>query len=317
MSDTNTSNYSETREQKSDNNKVILIILIALLFLLLGAAGFLGYKFVDNSKIIKEQKVVTEKLTQENTELNTEIADLRKKYEGLKSENEQLNALAEERLARIEELEKRLRSGSGGGGGGGGLGSKGRKELEALKKEYAELKARYDRLAAENASLKDANSKLNQELTTTKQVNEQLQSTNAVLQEKVDLASIVTAGDVKAYGVSVKKGNEKVTDKSKKANKLEACFKIMQNNIAEPGDKEVYMVVKDPGGKVLSPGDANKFEYMGSEMNFSSRKSFYYSNKAQDICLEYTHKSALSKGTYKVEVYMDGTLIGKSNFDLK
>jgi peptidoglycan hydrolase CwlO-like protein len=301
-------------ENKKSENKSLLIVLIVFLLLLLGAAGFLGYKFLDNSKTINAQKEEITKVTQEKETLDKDLTDLKAKYETLKGENEQLNALAEERLKEIEDLRKQLRRGGGGGGGGGKI----RKEYEKLKKEYNELLEKFNSISAEVAGLKSSNERLNADLTQTKAKVEELSSTNKTLQEKVDLASALKVGNTKAFGTQVKKnGKESATDKAKKANKLECYFKIVENLITEPGDKDVYLVLKDPAGKTLSESNSNSFEYMGTEMGYTQKKTIYYSNKAMDMKMEFRGKSTFMKGTYKAEIYIDGMLADKATFELK
>lgn len=303
------------------NNKGILIALAVLLILVLGAAGYLGYEFVTNTKVIKEQKEKIVVISKERDDALRELDDLKKQFQDLKTQNDELMSQRDEALKRIAELEAQLRRAYAGGGGGSGGGSmprgKVKQEIEKLRKEYNEMLAQVDKLRAENASLKDGKYRAEQELSKTKQQYEQLAATCKTLQEKVDLASILKVAEIKAFASEVKKnGKEKVTDKSSKANKVECCFKILENLVAEPGDKEVYLVVKNPGGKVLAEGGGT-FEYMGSQMGYSAKKMIYYSNKNVDLCMEFSPKSKMEKGTYKCEIYIDGFMLGTTSFNMK
>lgn len=309
----------ETPQEK--NSKGLLIALAVLLVLVLAAAGYLGFEFVNNSKVIKEQKEKIVVISKERDEALKELEDLKKQFEELKVQNNDLMAQRDEALKRIAELEAQLKrayaaSGSGSAGGGTPRG-KVKQEIEKLRKEYNEMLAQVDKLRAENASLKDGKFRAEQELNKTKQQYEQLAATCKTLQEKVDLASILKVAEIKAFASEVKKnGKEKVTDKSSKANKVECCFKILENLVVEPSDKEVYLVVKNPGGKILAEGGGT-FEYMGSQMGYSAKKMIYYSNKNVDLCMEFSPKSKLEKGTYKCEIYIDGFMLGTTSFNLK
>lgn len=312
----------ETVPRQAGTSQGLVIALAVLLVLLLGAAGYLGYEFVSNAKTIKEQKEKIVVITKERDDALAELESLRKKYEELNTQNADLMAQRDEALKKIAELEAKLRrayaSGESGGSGRSSMPrGKVRQEIERLKKEYNELLAQVDRLRAENASLKDGKYRAEQELNKTKQQYEQLAATCKTLQEKVDLASILKVAEMKAFASEVKKkGKEKVTDKSSKANKLECCFKILENPVPDPSDKEVYLVCKNPSGKILADGGGT-FEYMGSQMGYSAKKIIYYSNKNVDLCMEFSPKSKLDKGTYKFELYIDGFLVGSSNLNLK
>lgn len=312
---------TETPQNQQDkSNKGLMIALVALLVLLLGASGYLGYEFVGNSKTIKEQKEKIVVVTKERDAALEELEELKKQFEDLKVQNTDLMAQRDDALKRIADLEAKLRSAyaSGGGGGGGGTPrGKVKQELEKLRKEYNEMLAQVDKLRAENASLKDSKYRTEQELSKTKQQYEQLAATCKTLQEKVDLASILKVAEIKSFASEVKKnGKEKLSDKASKANKVECCFKILENLVAEPGDKEVFLVVKNPSGKVLAEGGGT-FEYLGSQMGYSAKKMIYYSNKNVDLCMEFSPKSKLDKGTYKCEIYIDGFMLGTSTFNLK
>lgn len=309
----------DTPQEKS--NKGLLIALAVLLILVLGAAGFLGYEFVNNSKVIKEQKEKIVVISKERDEALRELEELKKQFEEIQTQNSDLIAQRDEALKRIAELEAQLKRAYAAAGSGGGEVStprgKLKQEIEKLRKEYNEMLAQVDKLRAENASLKDGKYRAEQELTKTKQQYEQLAATCKTLQEKIDLASILKVAEIKAFASEVKKnGKEKVTDKSSKANKVECCFKILENLVVEPGDKEVYLVVKNPSGKIMADGGGT-FEYMGTQMGYSARKMIYYSNKNVDLCMEFSPKSKLDKGTYKCEIYIDGFMLGNTSFNLK
>jgi len=302
------------------SGKSLTIALIVLLVLLLGASAFLGYDFVKSSQVIKEQKEKIVLVTKERDEALNELAELKKNFEEIRVQNEELASQRDEALKKIAELEAQLRRAYSGGesrGAGSAPRGKVKQEIEKLKKEYNEMLAQVDKLRAENAALKDAKFRADQELNNTKQQYEQLAATCKTLQEKVELASILKVAEIKAFASEVKKnGKEKISDKSSKANKIECCFKILENMVTEPGDKEVYFVTKNPGGKVLAEGGGT-FEYMGSQMGYSAKKVIYYSNKNVDLCMEFSPKSKLEKGTYKCEIYIDGFLLGTTSFALK
>ena len=125
---------------------------------------------------------------------------------------------------------------------------------------------------------------------------------------------------IEAYGQLVK-GNtvHKRTDKAKKTDKIKCCFTIGANELTKPGNKDVFLRIIDPSGKVLTPKEdkANMFEFDGVRGLYSVKKEVMYENKDVDVCMYWEVLEELSSGKYIVYAYTDGHEIGVTEFTLK
>jgi hypothetical protein len=297
----------------SSKNRALPLLL---LFLLLGSIGLNFYFYKQNKATIETDTVKIDSLVEVRVEISSELAqtslDLNK-YKGLSEKMDSLllaaNGQIAERESRIRQLiatEKNLVA----------LNKKLKVELEelkALKDSYLES---IDQLLKENNQLKYENKALNNSL-------------NEVITENLDLfKKVKTAENLKAeylkVGIFKRKNNGKYieTVMAKRTNKLEVCFSILENKVAQVGKKNVYLRIITPDGLPLGSrsGGSGSFKLAGSneEVLFTAMQEVDYANDKVDICLPYEEQDRLfASGTYIVEVYVEGVPAAASSFTLK
>lgn len=310
MTTPNTQNASA----KGGGNIALIIILAVLVILMTLGAGFLGFMYLNNAKVLAETKADNERVEKEKLELDTQLKDLNEQFSKLTEfGNERIDSVVAVKDMEIASL--RMQNRSGGDGGSSKLKAK-VKELEA---QITDLLAQIEKLKQENADLRTANLKLDTELSIVKGENASLSVSNKDLSGKVDLAKQLKISAIESHPIFVSKsGKEKITNKSKKANKIESCFTVFENDVVESGDKTAYLVVIDPTGKLIGENESNVFESQGSEVFYTVKKSFYFDGSKQDMCMDFSDGvKDLAKGNYKISVYIENTLAAKSTFDLK
>ena len=109
---------------------------------------------------------------------------------------------------------------------------------------------------------------------------------------------------------------------SKRTNKLESCFTVLENKIAKRGEKVVYMRVIEPGGKVLGnrAEGSSSFKKADSseELLFTVSKPIDYTGDKQDVCVNWEEQDRVFvSGTYVIEIYIDGNLSASSSIVLR
>ena len=100
------------------------------------------------------------------------------------------------------------------------------------------------------------------------------------------------------------------------------CFTLLENRIAQPGNREVFLVIENPDGTVsanFTDNFSGKFTIDGSEKIYSVRTVVNFNRRSQEVCLNYSpsKENAFQKGVQYVFVYSEGNLIGQGNFTLK
>jgi len=313
-------NYETTN--KSGGSSTLIVILAVLVILMACASGFLGWLYLDNSRVIEETKVLQLNTLKERDSIDTELTNLHANYQLLietqgEVRSRSLDSVIQVKNLEIEALRMQNRS-AGMGGGGGGSSSKLRAEVKRLKEELAVLLGQMEQLKIENAQLKNANEKLNADIFVVRDEVTKLTTVTKELNTQVDIAKQIKISAIKSNAVSVaKNGKEKETEKSKKANKISSCFTVFENDVVEKGDKDAYLVIRDPSGKILGQNESRSFELDGSTIYYTAQKGFYFDGRKMDMCMDYTDVGDLPKGSYKINVYIEQRLAAKSNFDLK
>ncbi len=273
----------------------------------------------------------TEKITQleeDKTELQAEIQELDQKIKELESEISNKDIEIEEKDQRIQDLEKKLhiyKAKINKYIKAGKLSQKQIEEykfkmeqmqyyLEKYKKEIAELKR-------ENEVLKQQNTELTQEIQKKDSVTFELERKTSELETKVEMAKVLKAVNFKFISVN-KRGKEDsdLPIRSRRTATLKVCFTILDNPVAEPGKRDVYMVLKGPNGVYKNiTGGSGYFTFNNKELPYTSKVTVSYDRTKKYTCIAYKlpEGEKLQKGYHKAEIYIDGFLVGSETFEVK
>lgn len=291
---------------KSTTNKGIIILLI------LSLAGNIFQWFTSSSKI-SGLETKNEELVSARVDIEKELDATRDELNKFRGDNLRIDSLLleannklDEQQARIEDLTKKEKNATS-------LNKKLKAELEELKKLRNQYLEKIDELLVENEKLK----KEKEELTST------VETISKNLENTVSVASVLKSEYVKVKAYK-KRGSGKYSETAmaKRTNKLEACFTVLDNKIAKPGEKTVYMRIVEPGGKTMgSRGEgSNTFTLSGSkeEVMYTASAKINYDNNKQDLCMNWEEGERIfTPGTYLIEIYIDGSLSIAASYVLK
>jgi hypothetical protein len=193
-----------------------------------------------------------------------------------------------------------------------------RKSVE-LQQLVAELQNRNSTIEEEKEQIAAVLDKVTVQVKGLESNNQQLGKENKILAEKVSQASTFMASEIKLSPVTVKNDKEQETNSAKKTSKLVVSFAVL-NNINEYENAEVFVVITQPDGKLLTSDawessssiDTHnegkkrytrkvKFEYLKGET-----KRLSFSLNAEDY----------QKGNYNLQVYHNGYMIGQTSKSL-
>lgn len=307
-----TENKVETKNAQG-KSPIYLWVLVAVIALV---AGYFIYSSMQKGKLLAE---VTQEKEAQRVELQGELDSLLAEHERIKIEYGDLAESMTVKDSLIVANAKEI------------------KTLLNYKWEYRSVQKKLDRLrvVAQNYvsqmdSLYTVNGKLVEENLNIKRRYNSEQHRNSVLEKekeqlsvKIGEASVLEAYNVQAEGIYVKRsGNEVVTDKARRVNKIKVCFTLSKNVVLSPGVKDVYVRIARPDTKILSPGIAEDFvfNYKGEQIQYSIYEQTNYDNEAVDLCLVWEKKYEdvnMLEGKYDVIVFADGQEIGTSSFILE
>lgn len=313
-------NKPANTENKSGGGKKALIIVFILL--LLGGNGYLIYNKVETEK----QHVSA--IEGKDAIIAKREATLDSLHSELKLRFDEIAALAGDTVAlgqaiRELELEKvKLKKSTNIAWGKV-------KNLEKMKNQYEQMLKQQDEELLVLRSASDSLSKYNMELKQTLVTKEDEISTlvnqKDELTGQVELAKILSA-DKFSFSYLDKKGNLKQwedtgipTFKSKSVIKLRTDFKLMPNKVALVENKEVYLQIKDPSGNTiydLSLG-SGEFDFDGRQEYYTLKEDVLYDTRGKQVTFIYEKGSPFVVGTYKVNIYCEGKLIGNDSFAIR
>ena len=285
---------------------IVVLALLGLLALALGSCG--GQSKSEMQAQIDSLKLENDKLQLqgEYEQLNTEFEQYENQAQYLR--NDSLIEKYNEAKNKVEKLLVELKTQKITSG----------KRIEELKGEIATLKklmrhyvAVIDSLSKENAGLKAENAEIkekNQQLTST--VNDYSQK-NEALNQRMQLAEKLNLTGLKFTALN-KKG--KVEKKIEKAVQLLVSFTIPQNNSTPVGEKTFYVRIVSPEGNVLGGGKTFSFE--GGNVAYSDKKTIEYDQQEVSLSVYHNVNTALTKGTYIVEVFVDNYRLASRSFSM-
>ncbi|MDH5647011.1 MAG: hypothetical protein OEZ01_13440 [Candidatus Heimdallarchaeota archaeon] len=302
-------------DEAKGNKKSFYIGLILLLILLNGFFGWQHYKSSKEAEQLTAEKAQLKKefdvMDAEFKSNLLELDSLSSAYDGLKiASSDEIESLKKE----IEGLMKKSAK------------SKNdlrylRKQLQKYKDESGkvseELKAAKERIA----ELEFANDSLSTDLTVTLEEKNRLLDERIMLDQKIQLGSLLRPESVNATGVRIKgNGSESTTTKAKKSQKLKVCFTVPENDVADAGNKTIFMRLLNPGGSTIaveSQGSGVFTTKDGEQMQYTMKADFEYNNQAQKKCLYWSAGTTqFSSGEYTAMFYQDGKLMKQHVFVL-
>jgi Membrane protein involved in colicin uptake len=297
---------TEGKETKNINKQAFLIVLVILLALIV--AG--GVYYIIHQKKQMEDLVQTFDLDKEM--LEDEYNQLSLQYEGYKFsvKDDSLVALLTTEQAKVQRLLEELRT----------VKTTNAARISELKKELATLRNIMRSYVIQIDSLNTVNEQLKQQNKDVTQKYQQASSTAAKLTEEKEKLTerVVLASRLDAVGITVTPVNKRGRAEKKINNMAQFVVKfIISKNITAPaGEKTIYIRVMKPDDDVLVKNNSNVFPFEGREISYSMRRVVEYEGEEMPVTMYWDIEEFLSPGTYRVDLFADGNLIGKKTFDL-
>lgn len=305
----NTQATQQPDEAPVKKRKLGTPIIIAIILVLLCALAAFLYSGLQQEKQEKEKLQQLAEL--DKKEMENEYAQFALQYDELKKsirDDSLMQRLTEEQ-ARNQSLLDELKK----------VKANDAAEIIRLKKELATVRAvlksyirEIDSLYRVNQELVDENKQIkNRYSAATSQIT-------SLTTEKKDLSEqVAIASQLDATGISVQAQNKrgKNAKKIKDVTRFVATFTITKNITAKTGMRTVYVRITKPTNEVVAPGGT--FNYENTSIEYTVTKNIEYDGNEQTATVYVPVNEFLSKGTYHIYLFADGTMIGSSSFTLE
>ena len=270
---------AEKKETKEINKMSLLIMAVVVLLLIIAGAAY--YIFHQNQQMEDlEQAYVLDKES-----LEDEFNELSLQYEGYKFNigNDSLLNLLSTEQAKVQRLQEELRT----------VKATNTKEIARLKKELQTLRKIMRNYVVQIDSLNRANEQL------------KVEKNEAVKKYKQASSTATT----------LKKEKEKLTERVTLASRLDATG-INVTPVNGRG-KKIFVRIMKPDDDILLKSRADVFTFEGKEINYSMKKLVEYDGEELPVTMYWNIEEFLSPGTYRVDIFADGNLIGRKSFTLE
>ena len=310
---------TESQVQKTGNSGIKNAIIGGLSVVLIALGGYMIYDKSNTTKAIQQQETKIATISDEKsnvqasfdaslarldsmatvtTGLQSQLAD---KNSEIAKDKEEIRKILNNKNATAKEL-SRAKSLIAG------LNDK----IAGMEQEVARLTQENQSLTQDKVALTADKEKLTQDLTVT--------TTQKVeLEKKVDVASTLNASNIVITPYNVKKnGREKVSSTAKRVDKLVVSFDVA-NRIAQPGTTDLYVVVMGPDGQPINATTAGMFTTReeGDKSYTAKLPVELETAKTKNVAFTFAPGTNFQKGSYKIQIYQNGFLIGEGVRELK
>ena len=286
-------------------NTLLIVAGSLLILLLIGVTILLISEKQTNKELVMEFNLDKE-------DLENQYTDFARQYDELKLtvSNDSLSVLLEQEQLKTQRLLEELRT----------VKSSNATEIRRLKKELTSLRKvmigyinQIDSLNRLTAQQKEIIADV------TQKYNAASRQISNLSEEKKNLTKTVTlAAQLDATNISVQPTNKrgKTAKKVKDIVKFKINFSIVKNITAETGERTLYIRITKPDNDVLTKSPSNTFPYENRELVYSIKKYIEYNGEEQTVTVYCDVEEYLYAGTYRVDIFTDGTLIGSQSFNL-
>lgn len=298
--------YEEEVARYKRSSVGFLTVAVVLIIILIPLTIF-AVKNYGKVKTIEQDYALVESarrlFEEQNNMLQRDAESLVEELEQYKSKNDTMMQKYQEAVVMLEQLQREKTYNYN-------QLAKYRREVDMLKGVMKGYLRQIDSLNDINTDLQAKNVAYEKERTGYQERAEKAEEKAEELNTKVRIGSVIRTGGVRIVALN---DNGKNVKRIKVASRLRVDFELTANELAEPGEKTIYVCITDPDGYILSPADKMiPFTFEGEGRTASAMRKVSYENESVPVSVFYDG-SAFQKGTYKVDIYIEGRHCGSGN----
>jgi len=191
-----------------------------------------------------------------------------------------------------------------------------RQKINELQGLLEEMKGQKLSMEEEKLQLNETMTRLNGEINGLQDHVRKLGDENKQLSDKMNLASLFVASEIKLSPVTVKNDKEVETVQARKTSKFVISFTV-QNNLTDYDGTDVFIIITQPDGKVLTPdvweSATPMTTHSGDRKNYTRKIRFEYSKGEAKPMTFSINADAYQTGAYSLQLYHKGYKIGQTS----
>lgn len=293
--------YTPRPDGKSIRGYRIVIIILSVILVAISALYF---------GIHRQQMLDNELLRADRDSIQNDLGRLMEDYDNLHVANDSISASLDIERGRADSLMNQLR--------------KERRwslaKIKQYEKEVGTLRTvmrgylhQIDSLNSLNQKLITENISYRKEISSATLRAEMAEEKAAELDNKVRAGAVIKARGIRLTGLNAR---NKEVSRIRNAERVRVDFVLTANELTTPGNKAVYMRLTSPDGYVLTTEAMPTFEYEGERLSYSAMREVDYQNQDLEVGI-YFDSSGFAAGTYLVQLYCDGYMIGSAEIAMR
>ena len=286
---------------KSIRGYRIVIIILSVILVAISALYF---------SIHRQQMIDNELLQADRDSIQNDLGRLMNDYDNLQITNDSISRGLDIERERADSLMTRLKKER----------SWNLAKIKQYEKEVGTLRSimkgyvrQIDSLNTLNKQLIKENVGYRKEISTAKLRAEMAEEKAAELDNKVKVGSVLRARDIRLAALN-DRGNS--VSRVKNASRLRVDFVLSANELATPGNRAIYVRITSPDGYVLTTEAMPTLEFEGVRLCYSALREVDYQNQDLEVGI-FFNSSGFAAGTYTIELYSEGRLIGSNQIVMK
>ena len=287
--------------EKSIRGYRIVIIILSVILVALSILYF---------GIHRQQMRDNELLQADRDSIQNDLGRLMTDYDNLRITNDTISANLTLERTRADSLMTRLRKER----------SWSLAKIKQYEKEVGTLRTammgylrQIDSLNTLNKKLIDENVSYRKEITSVRLRADMAEEKAAELDNKVKAGSVLRARDIRLAALN---DRSKPVSRIKNAARLRVDFVLSANELTMPGEKAVYVRIVAPDGYVLTTEAMPTFEFEGERLSYSAMREVDYQNEDLEVGIYY-NSTGFAAGTYLLQLFCEGRLIGQAQTVMK
>jgi hypothetical protein len=195
--------------------------------------------------------------------------------------------------------------------------SKLKKETGTLRKIMQGYVVTIDSLNQANIALQMERDAMANQVTEVEERNADLRRRQDNMEGIIEAGRILQAMDLNPMAIRVAStGSQRETTRAKRAEMIKTCFTLMENRIAEKGERTLFLEVIHPDGRMLPPGDRSPVS-MTDGSQASAARVLDYNGDRVEACIFFTAAAPFEAGVYTVHLVDGGERIATTDLILR
>ena len=236
-------------------------------------------RYAGKVKTVEEDYALVESarkiFEEQNSLLQRDAESLVSELESLKDKNDTMMVKYQEAVTMLEQLQKEK--------------TYNYEQLARYKREVATLKGvmkgylqQIDSLNNINRNLQAQNVEYKREITDAQLRADVAEEKADELNTKVRIGAVIRSSGIRMAALN---NNSREVRRIKQATRLRVDFELTANELAEPGEKSIYICITNPEGFTLLSPEMTVFMFEGEEMVASAMRKVDYENESVPVSI--------------------------------